>query len=637
LLGDKLKNGSASSRTSITVNQASDKSKEISTTVKKTGAVDGSVTLNLGGSSGNKTVSINTSKSTGKSSDSGEVSVSKTETKSSIKSSNGTKTVSDKSGEGNTVSKQKSQTTDGNVSSKLSSGKGTTGSSASKKSSGSKVASSDSGEIGKKTVTSIKQESQTVDGSVSIKLGLGNKTPSSKDSNKSSSNKTVNASSGQSGTKTVTSTKQKSQTVDGSVSIKLNLGSGASDSNGSKKPSGNKTADSSKTGNKTVTSTKGQSQTVGGSVSIKLNQDNGKSDANGPNKSTENKPVKTDSDKSSTKATSSGNEKSDSKGPSKSPVNKTVNASPDKKDVGSAQKQPVQSKPSGTSKSSNVVINARKQSSTKSRKGGSSRNSQSDATVAPDKNGESTVNKGTNRKNKITLQSLVRTNGQSSGKKVVKLPRTGESVFFGESYDVTDQESYDVTDQEYYGVTDQESNAVRDITIDSIPSEYTDTNIDVSALNGLLAYLLYGRGVPRVSSSQSQSSGCTPQDTYVNYVYEYDIQNQVFNSSFQDPNSVVVQRLQSDIADWTAEEIYKRNLASYVTDDARLTKIIDVSKQYNNRATLRLYISINVNKNLIPVIRRVLETVGNKLQNERFATSNKNIDWGDMVLIPIEK
>ncbi len=46
----------------------------------------------------------------------------------------------------------------------------------------------------------------------------------------------------------MTSTKQKSQTVDGSVSIKLGLGSGASDSNGSKKPSGNKTADSSKTG-----------------------------------------------------------------------------------------------------------------------------------------------------------------------------------------------------------------------------------------------------------------------------------------------------------------------------------------------------------------------------------------------------
>ncbi len=222
--------------------------------------------------------------------------------------------------------------------------------------------------------------------------------------------------------------------------------------------------------------------------------------------------------------------------------------------------------------------------------------------------------------NKLSIKSLVRTNGQSSGRQVIKLPSTGESVFLGGSY----------------GVTDRESNAVRDITIDTIPYEYKNINVDSSSLNGLLAYLLYGRGISRVSSSEkSQSSGCVPQDTYVNYVYEYDIQNQVFNSSFQDPNSIVIQRLQSDIADWTAEEIYKRNLASYVTDDARLTKIIDVSKQYNNRATLRFYISINVSKNLIPVIRRVLETIGEKLQDEHFSTSNKKVDWGNMVLIPI--
>jgi hypothetical protein len=156
-------------------------------------------------------------------------------------------------------------------------------------------------------------------------------------------------------------------------------------------------------------------------------------------------------------------------------------------------------------------------------------------------------------------------------------------------------------------------------------------------LDGLLAYLLHGLNIPQVSSGKSQSSGCTPQDTYVNYVYEYDIQNQVFNSSFQDPNSIVIQRLQSNIADWTAEEIYKRNLVSYVTDDARLTKIIDVSNQYNNQATLRFYISINVSKNLIPVMRRIFETVGQKLQNQCFSTSNKKVDWGNMVLIPIQK
>jgi hypothetical protein len=227
---------------------------------------------------------------------------------------------------------------------------------------------------------------------------------------------------------------------------------------------------------------------------------------------------------------------------------------------------------------------------------------------------------GNNQKNKLSIKSLVRTNGQTSGRQVIKLPSTGESVFLGGSYDVTDQES----------------NVVRDITIDTIPYEYKNLNIGSSSLKVLLAYLLRGRGIPQVSSSvKSQSSGCVPQDTYVNYNYEYDIQDQVFNSSFQDPNSVVVQRLQSDIADWTAEEIYKRNLASYVTDDTRLIKIIDVSKQYNNRATLRFYISINVSKNLIPVIRRVLETIGEKLQNEHFSTSNKKLDWGNMVLIPI--
>ena len=221
----------------------------------------------------------------------------------------------------------------------------------------------------------------------------------------------------------------------------------------------------------------------------------------------------------------------------------------------------------------------------------------------------------------MTIQSLVRTSGQSRGRNVIKLPRTGHSIFLGRTY----------------GVTNQETNAVRDITIDTIPYEYKSTDIDDSSINSLLAALLYGRRSQQVSSGKSQSSGCAPQDTYVNYIYECDIHNQVMNSSFQDPNSAVIQRLQSDIADWTAEEIYKRNLVSYVTDDARLTKIIDVSQQYSNRATLRFYISINVSKNLIPVIRRVLESVGEKLQNERFSTSNKKVDWGNMVLIPIQK
>lgn len=177
----------------------------------------------------------------------------------------------------------------------------------------------------------------------------------------------------------------------------------------------------------------------------------------------------------------------------------------------------------------------------------------------------------------------------------------------------------------------------KDTDIDTMPYEFKDTNIDSPYLTGLLAYLLRGRNMQRSSSAVQSEPACQPEDIYVNYIYEYDIRNQVLNASLQDPNSAVVQRLQSDIADWAAEEIYKRNLVSYVTDDVRLTKIIDVSKEYDNRATLRFYVSINVSKNLIPVIRRVLELVFEKLQKERFATSTTEIDWGNVVLIPITK
>jgi hypothetical protein len=213
----------------------------------------------------------------------------------------------------------------------------------------------------------------------------------------------------------------------------------------------------------------------------------------------------------------------------------------------------------------------------------------------------------------IPTKTVKKTKGQTQGRPVKKQP------------------------SEHYipsGFTDQESNTIRDITIDTVPYDFKNTDINSPYLNGLLAYLLRGRNLQR-SSSVKLEPACEPQDTYVNYVYEYDIHNQVLNASLQDPNSAVVQRLQSNIADWAAEEIYKRNLVSYVTDNVQLTKIIDVSKQYDNRATLRFYVSINVSKNLIPVIRRVLALVFEKLQNECFATSNQKIDWGNMVLIPI--
>ncbi|CAF5203634.1 unnamed protein product [Rotaria magnacalcarata] len=162
-------------------------------------------------------------------------------------------------------------------------------------------------------------------------------------------------------------------------------------------------------------------------------------------------------------------------------------------------------------------------------------------------------------------------------------------------------------------------------------------NVD-SRYSRLLHNLRRGRQFEQPSiSKKSYTQNCAPQDIYVSYVYEYDMHNQVFNSSFQDPNSILIKGLQSDIARYTAEELYKRNLVPYVTDEAHLTKIMDVSKQYNDQAALRFYISIDVSRSLIPVIRHVLHTVFTKLKNERFATSNKKIDWGEMVLIPITK
>ncbi|CAF3730833.1 unnamed protein product [Rotaria sp. Silwood1] len=229
--------------------------------------------------------------------------------------------------------------------------------------------------------------------------------------------------------------------------------------------------------------------------------------------------------------------------------------------------------------------------------------------------------KGRKRKSKVISEKLSEISGQPQGKKVIKLPSTSKMILLGRRYDVTDQES----------------NRIRDITIDSIPQDYLNTDIDSRYL-GLLYYLLRGRQFRQQSFTKKlESSACAPQDVYVNYVYEYDIHNQVFNSSFQDPNSIVIQSLQSDIARYTAEELYKRNLVSYVTDEARLIRVMDVSKQYKDRATLRFYVSINVSKNLIPIIQHVFETVFTKVQNERFATSNKKIDWGEMLLIPITK
>jgi hypothetical protein len=170
------------------------------------------------------------------------------------------------------------------------------------------------------------------------------------------------------------------------------------------------------------------------------------------------------------------------------------------------------------------------------------------------------------------------------------------------------------------------------ITIERQPYEFKNLNIQ-NNYGGLLAYLLRRRFL-QLSPSKAQSPICGASDIYVNYIYEYDIHNQAFNSSFQDPDSIVIQGLQSSIADWTSEEFYKRNLISYISDKARLTKILDVSNEYDNYSTIRIYISINLQKNFIPTVRRIFQLVFERLQKESFTISKENINWANMVTIP---
>jgi len=178
-----------------------------------------------------------------------------------------------------------------------------------------------------------------------------------------------------------------------------------------------------------------------------------------------------------------------------------------------------------------------------------------------------------------------------------------------------------------YGVTD--------ITIERRPYQFKNLNIGTNYV-GLLASLLQRRLI-QSSPPKARSPNCGPTDIYVNYIYEYDIHNQAFNSSLKDLNSIVVQRLQSNIADWISEELYKRNLLSYILDKVQLTNIIDVSNQYNNQPTIRIYVSINLRKNFIPTMRHIFALVFEKLQKENFSIENKNINLENMLIIPIRK
>lgn len=251
-----------------------------------------------------------------------------------------------------------------------------------------------------------------------------------------------------------------------------------------------------------------------------------------------------------------------------------------------------------------------------------------DVIVAPSKkspNGPVISGKITNTvsrgNKKLTLKSLTKTKGQPQGTKVMKLPKDGEPVFFGRTP----------------GIANRKPNIVRDVIDENSYDQPKNAPINKKQLNTFLAFLLSGRGSGKKQFGRHGAPACPPRDVYVNYIYEFDIYNQVFNSSFQDPNSVVIRGLQNDIAEWTAAEICKLNLISYVIDKARLVKIADVSKKFNDQATIRFSVSINVNKRLIGEFARLLENIGKKVQNERFSTSNKKVDWGSMVLIPITK
>ncbi|CAF4279068.1 unnamed protein product, partial [Rotaria magnacalcarata] len=181
------------------------------------------------------------------------------------------------------------------------------------------------------------------------------------------------------------------------------------------------------------------------------------------------------------------------------------------------------------------------------------------------------------KENNIVTEKLRTRIGQSGGKIITKILGICKAIVLGQTY----------------RVTGEESNRIRDLTINSISMYDRTRNVD-SRYSRLLHNLRRGRQFEQPSiSKKSYTQNCAPQDIYVSYVYEYDMHNQVFNSSFQDPNSILIKGLQSDIARYTAEELYKRNLVPYVTDEAHLTKIMDVSKQYNDQAALRFYISID--------------------------------------------
>ena len=134
-------------------------------------------------------------------------------------------------------------------------------------------------------------------------------------------------------------------------------------------------------------------------------------------------------------------------------------------------------------------------------------------------------------------------------------------------------------------------------------------------------------------SSEESSDICTARGICVDYTYEHDIYDQVFNSSLEDPKSAVMRHLQALIADWTMEEIHKRNLPLDIIGEVPIPRIVDISKQYEDRPTVRYYVSMIAHTPQIPIVRHILTLVFKKLQKECCAKASEQPDWSNIIVI----
>ncbi|CAF3402805.1 unnamed protein product [Rotaria socialis] len=212
------------------------------------------------------------------------------------------------------------------------------------------------------------------------------------------------------------------------------------------------------------------------------------------------------------------------------------------------------------------------------------------------------------------------------------------------SQSATDSASeFDPEEILFADVSNYESNIEHNINIESEfdeSDEYDNTDktdIDSQELFGVLTQLLTRSTHDKVLPvAREAETGCPPGEMFVEYIYEHDIYNQVFNSALQYRSSPVLLSLQSDINDWIVEEIYKHNLAADVNDPVRILRIVDISKEYNNNPAVRYYVSLVIRKTQIPIIRRVFALIFDKLQRQYFSTPNSEVDWSSMVSIPIQ-